>query len=341
MGPFYCTVEDVKDVPDIKETARSDAQILRLIDASSRSIDTLCHRRFYPEIATRYFDWPDSQMGRSWRLWLNENELLSVTSILSGGNSVTDYFPEPRSSGPPYNRVEIDLSGSDSFGGGSTFQRDISITGVFGACQDESPGGETAEGLDATETGVDITDSTIGVGSLIRVDSERMIVTGKTLRSTGYTLGSSITANKADVSLSVSDGSAYTVGELLTIDAESMRIVDIAGNTLIVQRAADGSVLAAHNSGTTIYAPRTLTVERGVLGTTADIHLTAADIAVHQVPPLIRELCIAETLATLFAHRRAWAGDGKTGRATNATDLDALRDRVWAAHARKVRKGVI
>ena len=47
-----------------------------------------------------------------------------------------------------------------------------------------------------------------------------------------------------------------------------MLITDIAGNNLIVKRQKSGSTLAAH-TGSTIYAPRQVTITRGDLGTTA------------------------------------------------------------------------
>jgi hypothetical protein len=56
-----------------------------------------------------------------------------------------------------------------------------------------------------------------------------------------------------------------------------MLVVDRYTATVIVERQWSGSVLAAHSSGDTIYAYRTLTVQRGQLGTTAATHTTATD----------------------------------------------------------------
>lgn len=136
--PWYCTREDVKAALDYKETARNNQQIDRLIEATSRRIETMCHRRFYPQVDTRYFDWPNKTSGRSYRLWLDADELISVTSISSGGSliDVGEYFLRPYNDSPPYTHIEIDLSGSASFGGGSTHQQDITITGVFGYSAD-------------------------------------------------------------------------------------------------------------------------------------------------------------------------------------------------------------
>jgi hypothetical protein len=80
-----------------------------------------------------------------------------------------------------------------------------------------------------------------------------------------------------------------------------MLIDDIAGNTLIVKRGWDGTVLAAHTTGATIYAPRTLTVTRGALGTTADIARPRRPSTGGNPPAPSKQLCVAEALTTLTA----------------------------------------
>lgn len=346
VTPRYATREQVKAAIDMAETARANAQVDRLIAAASRQVKGLTRREFYPTVATRYFPWPSSQMGRPWRLWLDQHELISVTTLSSGGVTIaaTDYFLEPQGSGPPYTRIEIDLSSNAIFGGGDTHQRDITVTGTFGYGADEAPAGALAEALDASETAVDVTNSSaIGVGDLIKVESERMQVTGKTTLTTGQTLQAPLLASKAGETVAVTTGSAYAVGETLLLDAERMLIVDIAGNNLTVTRAHDGSTLAAH-TGSTIYAPRTLTVERGVLGTTAATHPDAASITRHVVPELIQQLCIAETLNALQQEGSAYArliGSGENARESGGRGLRDLRAEVKATYARKARKGAV
>jgi hypothetical protein len=346
MGILYASLEDVKSAMDMAETARADALVARQIDAASRSIEALCHRRFYPEIRTATFRWPDDQMGRSWRLWLDRNDLISVTTLESGGVEIDedDYFLEPQSSGPPYTRIELDLSTSATFGGGDTHQRDISITGLFGYRDDAVPAGTLAEALDASETAVDVSDSSaVKTGHLIKVGSERMQVTARGMLTTGQTINGALTASKSDVSVLADDGTTLYVGETILIDSERMLVVDIAGNTLTVRRAWDGSVLAAHSSGATVYAPRTLTVVRGVLGTTAATHSTAAAITRWTPPPMVEQLCIDEAIwrlqNTLSGMART-VGEGEGARLVNARTITAAREDVYRAHGR-IRKGVI
>ena len=354
MGVWYCTRENVKRALDSAETARNNAQVDRAIEASSRSIDGYApgggflRRRFYPEIDTRYFDWPNTQGAPAWRLYLGAHELLSVSALTAGGVAISaaDYFLEPANYGPPYTRVEVDLSSTSGFDSGSTHQRAIAIAGVFGHCDDQEPAGLLAEALDASETGVDVTDSAaIGVGDLIKVGSERMIVTEKTMITTGQTVQTTaLTASMANVTVNVTTGSAYNIDETILIDSERMLIVDIAGNALTVKRQWDGSALAAHSVGATIYAPRTLTVTRGVLGTTAAAHDTAAAINRHLVPGLVQELCVAESLVRLLQAGSGYArtvGSGEGERESSGRGLKDLRDMAWQAYGRKIRNGAV
>lgn len=131
MGIWYATRESVKDALDVKETARNNSQIDRCIEAASRSVEGQLHRKFYPYTSTRYFPWPVRDSG-AFSLYFDEHELVSVSTFLSGGTTITsdDYFLEPVNSGPPYKWVEIDLSSSAFFDSGDTYQRSIAITGV-------------------------------------------------------------------------------------------------------------------------------------------------------------------------------------------------------------------
>jgi hypothetical protein len=348
MGTWYCTREDVKRSLDMNETARNDALVDRAIEAASRAVDGLLHRQIAPTLATRYFDWPNHQYSRAWRLWLDENDLISVTSLTSGGTTVSssDYFLEPVNSGPPYDRVEIDMSSSAAFSSDDTWQRAVSITGLWGYTDDNTAVGITAEALDASETGVDVdgpTAAQVGVGSVLKVDSERMLVTGRSTLTSGQTLQSDLTIQNNAVSVSVTTGSAFAVGEVILLDSERMLIVDIAGNTLTVKRGWDGSPLATH-SGSTIYTYRTLTVTRGALGTTAASHNSGATVNRWDVPGPVRELAMAEAINNLEQAKAGYArtsGAEESERETRALGLELLRKSVLRSHGRRGRTGAV
>lgn len=347
MGIWYATREDVMRAVDSKETARNAGQLDRGLEAASRSIDALCHRTFYPQVATKSFDWPNAQSAAPWRLWLDANELISVSAVSSGGTTIStaDVLLEPSAYGPPYNRLELDLSSSAAFGGGDTHQRDITITGLYGYRDDESTVGTIAEALDTSETGIDVnaaTSAAVGVGSLLRVDSERMQVTGRSQLDTGQNLGSNLDAKASTVTVPVADGTQFAAGEVILIDAERMLIVDIAGTNLIVKRGWDGSVLAAHTTGADIYAPRTLSVRRGALGTTAATHSLAATVNRWDPPGPVQTLAIAETLNMLGLEQASYSvvlRAGETGgeRTRDQRGLQALRNQVYDAYGRKAR----
>lgn len=353
---MYAWLEDVKTALDVPETVRANAQIVREIQGASRGIEGSVLRYFYPSVSTQTFDWPDHQYAAPWRLWLDGRELTSVTQVLAAGQDITSSVllrpDDAPLRGQPFTKLEIDLSSNASFNAGATFQRSISVTGTFGYCAGEQPGGTLAAAFtDTTGTTGTVSDSSlVGVGAIVRVDTERMAITGKALASTGVTLTPNLTAANNNTTFLVSNGSLLGY-ESITIDGESMLIQTIAGNTVTVLRAWDGTTLAAHTGGATIYAPRQVTVERGVLGTTAATHATNAPVNVHVVPPLIRELCIAETLSTLTQSRRGFtqilkrAGSGKGGGPGDAlevsTALDDLRTRVCERYGRlRIRTAV-
>ncbi|GAA2360846.1 hypothetical protein Cme02nite_38200 [Catellatospora methionotrophica] len=340
---WYCTREDVMRAQDWKETARTAAQIDRAIAGATGEIEGLTHRRFYPMLATKSWDWPREQGGRSWRLWLDGNELIEAAAVVSGGVTLTDgdYYLEPRNSGPPFTNVQVNRDGNAVWGGGSNIQRAIEITGLWGYTARGATAGTLAETLDDTETAVDVSNSAaIGVGQILRVGAERMIVTAKSQLDTGQNLGANLGAMNNEVTVAVGSGAAFAVDEVILIDSERMLIIDIAANTLTVKRAWDGSVLAAHISGADIYAPRTLTVQRGALGTTAASHATSATVYKHLVPAQVRNYAVALAVVTVLSDQGGWArtvGSGENEREAAGRALVKARDALARSYARKAR----
>lgn len=349
--PVYTTRETIKRALDQGEVPRNNRNIDRCIESASRNAEALCHRIFYPHTATKYFDWPNDQGAVSWRLWLEDQDLISVSALSSGGAAVSasDFNLEPNRTGPPYTRLEIDISSSASLGGGSTHQRDITVTGLWGWNDDHVSVGTVAEALDASETAVDVSaaaSADIGVGSILKVDSERMLVTDRASLSTGQTVGGSgLTNVKNSQALTVADGTQFAVDEVLVIDSERVLVTDISGNVLTVERAFEGSAIAAHTVGTTIYAPRTLTVTRGALGSTAATHSNGVAVSVWKVPPAVRQYVTAEAIHELMQEQTGWfrtmsASSIFGGTAKRAATIEALidyRDQLYRTHGRKAR----
>lgn len=351
MGhPWYTTREACKAALDSKATARDDARVDRAIEAAGWTIDGDTHRTFWPQLATRYWDWPNHQQAPPWRLWLDGNELVSITTLTVAGVALSpaDYLLR-RSDDldePPYDQVQLLRSGSATFGGGSTPQRAIGITGVYAGCRiDETVVGALTANLGASGTaGLDLS-PTVGVGSILRIDAERLTVVDKTMVDTGQNLGApGLAAAANDVTVPVSDGTVFDVDEIILIGAERMLVVDIAGNNLVVKRAWDGSVLAAHATGVDVYALMGFVVARGQLGTTAAAHLDAAPVYRFDPPSLIQSWAVAEATTQLLQEQSGYGrtvGSGENEREAAGRGLSHIRADAIQAFGRRARLGVI
>ena len=350
MGVWLCDLDDVKRAIDVRLTARMDAQIARAIDAASDGIPELLHRDFAPVTAVREFDWPNFSYARPWRLWLDRNEMISVSSVVSGGVTLDPgtYFLR-RSDDldePPYDQLQIDLAGPGSFNAGSSYQRSLAIGGLYAGCRNDEMLVGALTGPMGTTGSAGITMSpTVGVGAVLRIGTERMVVTAKTMVDSGQNLaGPGLAASSSDVPVPVTDGTAYEVDEVVLLGAERMLVVDIAGNNLIVTRGYDGTVLAPHLTGVDIYASAGFSVDRHQLGTTATTHTAADPIYRWKPPGLIRSLSIAESIVTLQQELAAYGrtvGSGDNAREASGAGLEDLRTRALNTFGRQARVGAI
>lgn len=360
IRPCYITREKVKKSTDVKTTAYLDDLVDDSIQSASRDVERFCHRIFYPRYEKRYFPWPDRSLGTYYRLWLDENELISVTTLSSGGSDIPPsyYFLEPVNTGPPYDHVELNIGSNSSFAfsGSPTYQRNVFITGLWGYADDSSQAGSLSADVGINDTTLSISNaSKIGVGDLIHIDDERILVTDKTNSDTGETLQIALTASVANNLVSVLDASKFSKGEIITLDSERMLIVDITGNFFSVVRAYDGSVLAAH-TGSTIYAYRSLEVTRAVSGTLITTHVNTAAITRYEPPAPIQELAAAYAVKTLLDKQSGYVsstprsskatgtsskGSSPTGSGTSGGGVGDIEARVKRNYVRKGRVFVV
>jgi hypothetical protein len=355
MGIKYATREQVKNSLEIAHSAWANSLVDSKLVAASRGVEKFLHRRFYPELRTVRMDWPNNQYAPTRQVWLGDQELISLTSLVSGGTAIAtgnlflrrgDDLAEP-----PYSYVEVDLSTSSSFSAGTTFQRSNVLTGVFGFNETDTtvPAHALLGGnINAAVTTMTVTPSSgvidLGVGSLLLIGTERLVVTERIMSDTTQNLTNTLTASNGETVVGVNSGAAFARDEVILIDGERMKVRDIAGNNLIVARAWDGTVVAAHTIGADVYALRTLTVQRGALGSTAAAHTLADSIYAHQYPGLVNELTIAEAVVLLEQNSSGYArtvGSGPNLREAKGVGLDDVRQRCWLAYARKSRKGAI
>lgn len=340
---MYCWREDVKYGLDVVATSRYDAQIDREIVAASRFIDKQMRRVFYPAIDTRTFDYLDHQYSLTWRLWLDSNELAAPpTQVLASGVDITASVLARNGRGdtiPPYTYLEVDLSTNAAFMASSTYQRAISVLGPYGFTLDEQAAGTVSAISSTAQATATVSDGTlIGVGAIVRAGTERMIVTGRSMADSGQTSQQILPAANQSVIVRAVDGTGFNAGEVIMIDAEKMFIDEIAGNSIIVKRPWDGSALAAHDAGATIYVNRGVTIARGQLGTTAATHTAATPIATHGVPPPIRTLAVAETMGRLGLERSGYTMAITRGEMTKVgVGLPELWAQALASYQRKIR----
>lgn len=347
MGIRYATREAVSRSLEITSASYSTTLIDAKIDAASRSAEGFLHRRFYPELRTIKRDFPNYSLDPSWQINLWDQEMVSLTQVLSAGTDITADCILRRADDlaePPYDYLEVSLATNSSLNGGTTFQQSISIRGIFGY-------NDTATSLAGASLGANIDNAvslitlnptsgtyTIGVGSLILIGSERMTIEDRRMASSGQTLSAGVTDNQSVRVITSAGASNFAVGETILIGSERMRIDDIAGNNILVTRAWDGTVLTTHLNGDTIYALRSCLVRRGALGSTAAAHNSADPVYVHEYPALLTELVVAESVVMIEGNASAYgstAGTGGTSMQAPGQGLEDIRDRAWRALCRQ------
>lgn len=346
--PWYASRESVKRAINVSASAYLDREVDAALGAAVEKIHGDLHlRHFWPQLDTRYFDWPDRQAGVTGILYLGKDRLISATSVTSGDGILlpAEYYLRP-DTGPPYRQVEVNLASSSGFTsamGGP--QRAVAIVGLWGWTDDDMTAGTLVSAINASTTTVVLSDSgAVGVGDLIQIGTERMVVQERALIDTGINAAGGLTLSDADRALVVADGTQFHSWEELTIDAEQLLVQAVAGNTLIVKRAVNGSVLAAHSIGADIYARRQLTVLRGAVGSTAAIH-AQADPATRWLPPaLIEQLCRAEAIVGFSQGQAGYSetsGAGAAARDTPGPGIDQLRYDAYTRYGRQARKTAI
>lgn len=342
FGIWYTTRERVINGIDAGMPFESKLRVDEAIESASRTIESQTHRTFYPEYRSVSIDWPARSSSPGWRVWLNQNELISLESATSGGSTLTvaDLLLYP-AEGPPFNRIEVDLSSSSSLSAGATRQQSLVLTGWFGYTDNTRRCGSLDASAASGDSTIDCIDSSrVGIGTVLIVDSERMVVTDKAWITSAQTSLAAMAAANNVVSISVTTGSAFFAGEVLLIDSEKMVVDFVSGNTLTVRRAQFGTVLASHSLGATIYVPRRLTVTRGVLGTTAAAHSDDAALSRWVPPRGIESWCVAEATALFLAENSGYArtiGSGESEHEVRGNSLSDLRHRAWIQYGRKSR----
>ena len=348
MPNWYATREAVKRAVR-SNGSENDEAVDRLIEAASRDVDNMTHRWFIPRTQTRLFKWPGTY-GLGDILWMDA-DLISVTTLKTRAQdsspttiASSDYFLEPANSAPPYNRIEIDISSNASFESGDTSQRSISVAVSWGFSADTVSVGTVASGLDSDATVTTMVASNgsltsgVNVGDTLLIESEQVFVTEKTSAAlASILLNGAITADKSE-NLTV-DGGTHGInnGEIIQVDSEQMLVRSSTSTVLSVERAYNGTTLAAHSNDVAVHISRTLTITRGGNGTTGATHADATAVTSYRAPGPIRELTMAMAIAAFTQEAAAYGRTvGAAGGTVDITgpDLPALTQRISEQYAR-------
>ena len=303
MSNWYTTLEQFKEALTIHGSDR-DALIGRKIGGSARTIDEQMGRRFIPLLATRYYPWPQRTQDAKQHLWLDEDLISVDTDGLKTKNGTvtidaTDFLLEPVNTGPPYRTIQIDLGddvASDAaFGSDDSAQRAVSVQGKWGYGEDTEAAGTLAVAIASTTatTLVCSDGSLIDVGHTLLIGTEQLFVSGRATVDTACNTNGALAGEQSETTVTVDDGTKVEAGEIIQVNAERMYVESVTGHDLSVKRGYDGTALAAHDDAQNVYAYRTLTVVRGVNGTTAATHLINVAITKYAPPEPIQALCLA------------------------------------------------
>jgi hypothetical protein len=369
--PCYCTREEARRAADVQLASYSDARIDRALQSSADDVDRLLARNFMLNDTTVAFDWPNYQYAYPWRLWLDAAELADVTVnvpvVNSGGVIIPNtaiFWGNPSYPGlvqnPPFTYFELDRSQNYSFGNGPTPQREIKITGSFGYWRVFEPAGQIVSSMGSSDSTVTVTDGhTPGVGDMMVVDSERMLVTDSAFSTLSAGFSSGI------VNAFPSDNVGVTTAtlakdEVIQVDNEFMLVVSVGpqANTYILKRAWGGSMIQTHLASANIYARRLLSVTRGIKGTMATTHSGNAPVTILSIPGTVKQLAVAYTIVNITQEVSTYSavqssrtvGESALGHSTPfaavreqkpGAGISALEERALRSYGRQARTRVV
>jgi len=217
----YATLAQIRAYLQAAGTTMStsdDEKLTQYLIWSSRLIDRRCHRRFYPRIETRHFDYQDTL-----RLFVDD-DLLAVETLTVDDSTIanTEWLLYPLTQYPKA-WIEIKHNSTSLFTYSGTPQDCIQVTGTWGYHDDWDNAW-----VDSQDT-VQDDPLTNAATSLTVADADGVDINGLTPR--------------------------FSVGSLLKIEDEYLVVttVNTSTNTLTVQRGVNGTTAAQHTQGTTIY----------------------------------------------------------------------------------------
>lgn len=302
---IYCTVDEI--LTDLDLPGGDVAALLRHIKSASQTIRQEIGI-FIPLTAARRFDGIGADM-------LMVPPLLAVTTIVDDTDTyaATDYLLNPRNKhweNGPYSWITHDPDGDYTVW---TSEKDIVvITGRWGLWEKSAASGAVVGtgGQTSAATTLLVDDgSKVSPGMVVLIGSEQELVSGYSTPTAATTIAEDLDTSEEIVT--VASGALVKAGEIIRVNFEQMKILDIQSNDLYVRRGWNNTAKATHTSTASVEAYRTFTVERGANGTTAAAHDAATVIYRYTVPEDVGFLC--REIATLMLKKAQGGFAGKTG----------------------------
>lgn len=309
----FCTVADL--VSDTKSPGVDEARMYQAIREASDFLQKEIGF-FIPVTLTYNFNGRDKL-----DLFLHP-PLLSVTSITNDGTALvsTDYILKPDNGhwpNGPYSKLTVDPDAAN-LSAWADEEDGVVIVGKWGLYQRSASASatvaDTTSQSDSQTTLKASNGAKLSPGMVLLIGTEQELVTGWGDPTTSVTTVTEAVTNTTD-QLTLANAALVNVGEIIRIDFEQMRIVDIrtTGNLAAVIRGYNGTSRVAHADNTAVDVYRTVNVERGVNGTTAAAHLNGVAISRYFAPDDIQFL--TKQIATLMVNKALSGYQGRTGNA--------------------------
>lgn len=304
MNRLYCTAREL--INDLElDGYKDEAGLVRTIEAASQYIERHIGQ-FTPSRETLKFNGDGKQE-------LLTPPLLNVYSVTNDGSvlSASDYILTPNGrhwTNGPYSSLVIADDGSA--GSWSSEQEGVEIDGDWGLLDETVSTGLTVTFSDGSGTSLSVGNGgLLSAGMVLLVESEQLVVEASgAATASGATLASWLEEGTEEIA--VSDGSLIQAGEVIKLDFEQARVLDVSGNLVLAERGWGGTKRATHSTGRAVHVYRSFAVRRGVNGTTAAAH-SSKDVYQYVAPADINYLC--RQIAALMIKKKQTGYVGRAG----------------------------
>lgn len=278
---IFCTLNDMEEDLNLRGSEREQKVFDKILAASRLIVEKI--GRFLPVTDTLILPGSGDEklfvppfLGSSITLINDDVTLVAADYVLKPVGKHWD--------NGPYSWLEI-ASVPVNVSKWSCYNDGVSLAAKFGL-YDETQALEITLGANMTDsvTTMQVSDgSKVSPGLVAVIGTEQIAVRATSTPTTSVT---TLSANLDAISESVSltNGSAVKIGEIIRMGVEKAKVLDINSNTAYLARGWDKTQKVAHASGVAVDVYRTFSVTRAVNGTTAAAH-TSGDSIYQQVPP--------------------------------------------------------